>query len=576
MQARIRTIAVFFFIGFLMLIIRLFYWQVIKGPTLSEAARYQYESSKIVSAPRGNILDSNGNPLAYRGEAWLVYGSLREIKADKGEISKQLAQLFISEESFENGEEKEDRLEAEKSRIENLLNKDNVVWVPLKNSVSTQIKKNIESLEIAGIGFERKEDRIYPEASGAAHLLGFVGKDEHGEDKGYFGLEGFYDLVLSGKPGFMTRESDALGIPIVLGDVQEVSAIEGVDLITNIKKGVQVTVEKELKSGVEKYGASSGTVIVMDPKDGAIYAMASYPSFEPANYPAYSDELFRNPAISELFEPGSIFKVVVMAAGLDSGAVTPNTTCDICSGPLKVDKYFIETWNNEYHPNSTMTEVIVHSDNVGMAFIGQRIGANKLYDYLNKFGVGHLTGIDLQGEATASQREKGTWNVVDLATTTFGQGIAVTPIQMIRAVAAIANDGNLVTPRVVSKLKKGSWQAEVEKTEEVRVISEKAANEITAMMLEAASNGEAKWTHKAGFRVAGKTGTAQIPIAGHYDAKRTIASFVGFAPAEDPKFVMLVILREPTSSQWASETAAPLWYSIAEDLFLEFGIHPEK
>jgi cell division protein FtsI/penicillin-binding protein 2 len=222
-----------------------------------------------------------------------------------------------------------------------------------------------------------------------------------------------------------------------------------------------------------------------------------------------------------------------------------------------------------------MIDVIVHSDNVGMSFVAQKLGAESLFDYLNSFGIGKATEIDLQGEASPKLREKGTWNIVDLATAGFGQGVAVTPIQMISAASAIANDGVLVKPQVVDKLKGPGWEEDIKPETLRRVISKESADEITAMMLEAAKNGEAKWTHLRGFKVAGKTGTAQIPISGHYDSEKTIASFVGFVPADEPKFVMLVTLKEPSSSPWASETAAPLWYSIAKDLFPYFGIQPE-
>ena len=222
-----------------------------------------------------------------------------------------------------------------------------------------------------------------------------------------------------------------------------------------------------------------------------------------------------------------------------------------------------------------MVDVIVHSDNVGMSFVGQKLGADALYDYLDAFGIGKVTGIDLQGEGAPKLRDRGTWNVVDLAVASFGQGIAVTPIQMVKAVGAIANGGVMYTPQVVDKLEGVGWEEDVKPEEGTRVISKKAADEITSMMVLAASSGEAKWTHLRGFKVAGKTGTAQIPISGHYDQESTIASFVGFAPANDPKFLMLVTLREPVSSPWASETAAPLWYQIAKDLFIYFGIQPE-
>ncbi len=304
----------------------------------------------------------------------------------------------------------------------------------------------------------------------------------------------------------------------------------------------------------------------MDPKTGGILAMASYPSYDPAKYYEFDGTKYRNPSISDTFEPGSVFKVIVMAAGLDVGVIEPDTKCDICDKPLKVDKYYIETWDRKYHADTTMTEVIVHSDNVGMSFVAQKLGEEKMYDYLTKFGIGKITGIDLQGESSVPLRKKGTWNIVDLMTSSFGQGVATTPIQIVRAVGAIANNGFLVTPKVVKN----------NKNDGVQIISKEAAKKMTDIMIESSKHGESQWTNLKGFSIAGKTGTAQIPIEGHYDATKTIASFVGFAPANDPKFVMIVTLKEPQSSQWASETAAPLWYSIAKDLFQYYGIQPEN
>jgi cell division protein FtsI/penicillin-binding protein 2 len=304
--------------------------------------------------------------------------------------------------------------------------------------------------------------------------------------------------------------------------------------------------------------------------------MASFPSYDPATYWDFGDEYFKNPAISSTFEPGSVFKVVIMASALDMGAVEPDTICDICDKPFQVDKYFIETWNNKYHPNSTMTDVIVNSDNVGMSFVSQKMGADALYDYLTKFGIGKLTGVDLQGEIAPELRAKGTWNIVDLATASFGQGVAITPIELIKAVSTVANGGVEAIPQVVKSLQGSGWEQKNEVKTGKRIISDTAAKEMTAMMVEAAQNGESKWTSLKGFKVAGKTGTAQIPIAGHYDVEKTMASFIGFAPADNPKFVMLVILKEPQSSVWASETAAPLWYSIAKDIFPYLGIQPEN
>ncbi|MDP3994983.1 MAG: penicillin-binding protein 2 [bacterium] len=566
---RINLLFLFFCLFFAAIVARLFFWQIIKGGELAAEAKNQYKLGRTVSAPRGNIYSSDGSFLAARVDSWLVYASLPDMAKPIPYVADKLAPFFL-EEPYERNE-----LLLEIDRLKSILDRKEVVWVPLEHKVATDTKNNIESLEIKGIGFEKEESRYYPEASAAAQLLGFVGKDPNGDDIGYFGLEGYYNLSLSGKSGFLSRESDAKGIPILLGDYTEVSAVRGVDLITYLDKSIQMSVETKLKEAIERYGAKAGTVIVADPKTGAIFAMASLPSYDPLKYFDYGNELFKNPAISDTFEPGSIFKVLVMASALDAKVVKPDTKCDICSGPLRVDKYTIETWNNEYFPDSTMAEVIVHSDNVGMVFVGQKLGDEKMYEYLDKFGIGKETGIDLQGEVAVPLRKKGTWNIVDLSTASFGQGVAVTPIEMIRAVSVLANGGIMPTPQVVDKLSGDNWEEDI-KPKTKKVISEEAVNEVTAMMVEAAKSGESKWINAKGFKVAGKTGTAQIPISGHYDADKTIASFIGFAPAGNAKFIMLVTLKEPSSSPWASETAAPLWYSIAKDLFLYFGIQPEN
>ncbi len=569
MIVRVKLVTFFFVASYLALIARLFYWQIFKGKVLSAQAQNQYQSEYTINAPRGEIFANDGTWLTASGDAWLVFATLPDLKESGKAIAEKLAPFFVDDQEDHSAQL------TEIDRLESLLSRDGV-WIALKRKVNTQTKEQIDSLGIEGIGFEKEEQRVYPEASAAAQLLGFVGKDDDGNDKGYFGLEGYYDVVLSGKVGFKVREKDASGAPILIGATREVSAVEGVSLVTHIDKFIQLTLEKKLKLGIERYGASGGVAIVMNPKNGAVLGMSSYPSYDPNTYWKFGDEFFNNPVISSSFEPGSIFKVIVMASALDARVVEPDTPCDICNGPAKVDKYYIETWNQVYYPNSTMTDVIVHSDNVGMVFVGNKLGSDKLYAYLKAFGFGAPTGIDLQGEADPQIREKEAWSSVDLATASFGQGVAVTPIQMITSVATIANKGIKVSPQVVDKFSGKGWEDDIAPIVGNRVISEKASAQITSMMAEAAKNGEAKWTYARGFKVAGKTGTAQIPIQGHYDEEKTLASFVGFAPYDDPSFVMLVTLREPTSSPWASETAAPLWYDIAKDFFVYYGIQPEN
>ena len=531
---RVRVLGITFLVGTLLLSGRLFFWQIVKGEELSSQGRLQYQSNLDVPAKRGSILASDESWLAASVDAWLLYATKVHLTEPNDKIADLLSPILVSLDELKEDEELDDKINQEKYRINNLLSQSEINWVPLKRKVPTETKNQILALELAGLGFDHEQQRVYPESSSAAHLLGFVGKDEDGNDKGYFGLEGFYDLTLNPKSGFIKREANASGAPILVGSEKLIQAREGVDIVTHINKSIQFSVEEKLKKSLESYGAKQGTVIVMNPQNGGILAMASTPSYDPKRYVEFGDEFFKNPSISESYEPGSIFKPLIMAAALDAGVIESDTKCDICGQAYKVDKYFIETWDKKYYKDSTMTEVIVHSDNVGMVFAGNKLGIDKTYEYISKYGFGEISGIDIEGEFSPQLREEGTWSIVDLATATFGQGIAVTPIQMVKAMSAIANDGTPVVPQVVDKLKSGDWEQDISPQFEETVLSKEAANEATAMMIEAVKNGEAKWTVPDGRKIAGKTGTAQIAVEGHYDDEKNNCIFYRLCTTHKP------------------------------------------
>lgn len=577
------NVLVFIFILFnLIILARLFYWQVIVASKAKELAWSQYRLQVEVPALRGEILASDGFPLAASQKAYLVYASLPHLNYSPEEVAEKLAPILtpsfketkVATDSASEDEEKELIQNVKKDLLEKLKNRD-LVWVPLKHKISGEEKEAIEELKIQGLGFQEEEARFYPEASMAANLLGFVGKDESGQDKGYFGLEGFYDLELKGRPGLIFQEKDAANNPILIGSFVNQEKRDGKSLVLYLDRTVQFIVEKRLKEAIKKYKAKSGFVAIMDPDTGGIIAMASYPTYDPKLYFKFDKSVFKNPVIADTYEPGSVFKIFIMAAAIDEGVVEPETKCDICDGPFKIDKYTIRTWNDKYYPDSTMTEVIQHSDNIGMVFVSQKLSLDSFWQYLRGFGFGEKTNIDLQEEVPALLKEKNRWSKIDLATASFGQGIAITGIQMVRAAAAIANGGNLVEPHMVKKIISGRKIIEIKPKVVRRVIKPETAKIIKEMMVNAVEKGEAKWTKLRGYKIAGKTGTAQIPIAGHYDEEKTIASFIGFAPVDKPRFVMLVSLREPTSSPWASETAAPLFFKITKDLLVYYGIQPD-
>lgn len=564
---RIYLIKISFTVFFLAIISRLFYWQVLKADYLQAQAEEQHLQTRRVGAMRGNIMFSDGVIVASSSPSFSFYGLPKIIPQDqKVNLAYTLAKIFTD------GKEKVD---VEAKEILSKLSQD-LYWVLLKKNIDSLQKKQIESLNISAVGFEPSSIRFYPEGSSAAHLLGFVGSDAKGEATGYFGLEGFYDGELKGVTGLLTHEKDALGLPILSGSFSGREAINGKDLILNIDRSIQFILEKSLKSGMERYGAKAASAVVLDPETGAILAMASFPNYDPANFSGFPKEYYKNPLVADQYEPGSTFKVIVMSAALNEDLVKPDTTCDICAGPVQLGGFTIRTWNNKYYPDSSMSDVIIHSDNTGMVFVGGKLGADKFYEYLVRFGFGQITNIDLQDESSPDLRLEGEWKEIDVATTSFGQGIAVTPIQMTVAVAAIANGGKLMEPHVVKKIvdERGSFEIKPRIIREV--IRPSSARIVTEMMVKAISEGEAKWAKPKGFKIAGKTGTAQIPVAGHYDPDKTIATFVGFAPADDPKFVMLVRYDQPSSSPYGSETAAPTFFEIAKELFTYYKIAPSE
>lgn len=534
---------------FVVIIGRLFYWQVLKSQELSALAQSQSSGVVKLLPIRGEIKASDGFPLAANKISYLAFANPKEIK-EKNKIANVLSLA----------------LNIDSASVSSKLSQD-LFWVSLKSGLDTPTKDYINSLKLPGVGFEEGFNRFYPEASMSSHLLGFVGKNELGQDKGYFGLEGYYDRLLRGKESYGIEIHDALGRPILSKMNMTSGDIKGSDLVLNIDRAVQFLVERKLKEGIEEYGASSGMVGILEPKSGNVIAMASFPNFSEEKFPNYDEKLYKNPFISDLYEPGSTFKPLVMAAAIDAGLITPHTQCPICDGPLAIGGYEIHTWNDKYYRNINMIDVIMRSDNTGMVFVAQKLGVDKMISYLTKFGIGELTDIDLQGEVSPRLKDRKFWYPVDLATTGFGQGISVTPIELLRAFAAIANGGKIMQPQVVSTIKTPTGETIKISPKVVSApIAEKTAKVMTEMLVNAVEKGEASWASLKGYKIAGKTGTASIPVKGHYDTSKTIASFIGFAPAYDPKFVMLVILDKPTASIYGAETAAPIFFSIAKDL----------
>lgn len=573
---RLISIAVFFLLIFTVILVRLFYWQIIKGNELFAASENQHFITLALPAERGEILSSDKSPLVTNQTVYEMYVDLRNIEGGKNNLIDKVSRLMINQNLIKS---QVNTLNKEKEKLKLLLNQKNVVWVPLAHKISPKRKEEIEKLKIKGLGFEKEEIRFYPEGSISAQLLGFVGKDINGEDKGYFGLEGNYDLQLKGKPGRLMTEKDALGRPILLGKEEKIKASEGRTLITTINKSIQKIAEKYLREGMINWGARKGDVIVMDPKNGAILAMVSFPAYDPAKYEESETNFYKNPVTTDMFEPGSIMKPIIMSMALEKGKVTPDTRCPKCFGPREIGGYLIRTFNDVYHPNLTMREVLINSDNTGMVYVGEQLESSLMDAYFKNYGFGSLSGIDVEEEAEGELKPQDKWYAIDKATLTFGQGIAVTPIQMIRAFSVFANGGYLVKPYIVEDVIDNGKIINVAPSDKKNIITLKTCKTITDMLVSVNDKSPLHFPKDLipelkNYKIAAKSGTAQIPIAGHYDPNKTIGSVIGYAPADNPAFIILVRLVEPTVRPWGSDTAGPIFYKITKDLLMYYGISP--
>ncbi|OGG26753.1 hypothetical protein A2960_01105 [Candidatus Gottesmanbacteria bacterium RIFCSPLOWO2_01_FULL_39_12b] len=557
MEKRLYLVFFLYILLFFLVIIKLYYWQISSFDRLKGLSESQTLTTLSVPAVRGNIYAADGSPLVLNQSAFLVYAEPQKIKKSQEVITALSKELEIPSAS-----------------LSALISNQGLKWVSIAEKVDEKKIEAIKQYKIEGIGFTPQSKRYYPEASMAAHLLGFLGKNAKSENQGYFGIEGFYDEQLKGRDGIRKQEEDAVGNPILSERLEEIPAENGRDLYLTIDKTAQFITENKLSEAIIKYGAKGGSVIILEPKTGSVIAMASFPAYDPLNFSNFESKYYNNPVVSSAYEPGSTFKVLVMAAALNEGKVKPDTKYDE-TGPVEIGEYSIKTWNQKYHGEITLAKIMEYSSNVGMVYVENQLGHDLFLKYLDKLGFGVTTDIDLQEESSPVIRQKGKWYPIDYATASFGQGIAVTPLQMVRAVSAIANGGKLVKPYVVKMIKLQNGKIINISPRIIREVFKKETSAlITEMMVSAVENGETKNIKPIGYRIAGKTGTAQIPIAGHYDTDKTIASFIGFAPVDNPKFVMLVTINEPTSSPWGSETAAPVFFEIAKELFTYYGISP--
>jgi cell division protein FtsI/penicillin-binding protein 2 len=448
-------------------------------------------------------------------------------------------------------------------------------WVPLASSVSKDVGEQVNSLRIGGITARPLWEREYPEGTLASHALGFSTVVT-----GYYGIEGFYDAMLRPEPVRWVGPVDIASVPIPWKPVFGEFPDRGVNLELTLERVVQMLVEEELARAVREYQAEGGTIIVMEPDAFGILAAASWPAYDPARYTELAEQdppPFEDPAVSKQYEPGSVFKVLTVAAALDAGIVTPETVY-YDQGWIEVGGQAIWNATRKSYGQQSVTDILVKSLNVGAAWLSTQMGPDIFYRYVQDFGIGQATQVDLAGEVSGQlwlPDDIEHWHPSNLGTNAFGQGVAVTPIQMVTAMATVANDGARLRPHIVGRRIASDGSVSVfQPVLEQQVISPQTAQTLTEMLVQVIEEG-VTLAQVEGYRVAGKTGTAQIPIPGGYAREGTIATFIGFGPVPNPELVVLIKLDRPKSSPWASQTAAPTFQRLMSRLFIVKGVPPE-
>jgi stage V sporulation protein D (sporulation-specific penicillin-binding protein) len=536
---RIKSLICFFTFLYLVLIFHIYNLQIEKRAYFLTKAQNQERASGTFKAPRGNIyfVDRNNNliPAALNKEYPMVYAVPKEIYNENKYDYSQLSQI----------------VNIPVEELKKKLSKPNDLYELLIRKATPEQINQIKNLNLKGIYISDQLLRFYPFGDLASHLLGFVNSDSETE-KGVYGLELSFNKELSGQPG----------------EIKEGKIIEpkhGKDLILTIDRNIQSQAEEILKKLINQYQAVGGSVIVQEPQTGKILAMGSFPNFDPNNYSKFEVSTFLNPAVQSIYEPGSVLKLITMAAGIDSGKITPETTY-VDTGSITLNGKTIKNWDLKAHGLQTMTGVIEQSINTGAVFAQRKTGPDIFYNYLIKFGFSELTNIALPGEVRGNINSLKNGREIDFATASFGQGVAVTPIELISAISAIANGGNLMKPIILAD----------EKPQVVRrVISEETAKAVTKMMISAVEKN--KVAVIPNYLVAGKTGTAFVPrFGGKGYTDDVINTYVGFAPAFNPKFVILIKLNKPKGSPLAGQTVVPAFRELAQFILNYYNIAPDK
>ncbi|ASS77224.1 stage V sporulation protein D [Tumebacillus algifaecis] len=544
---------------FLALVGRLGYVQMIQAPWLTEQAEDLWRRNIPVEPKRGVITDRNGEVLAYNGSAPTIVVIPSQVK-DKPGTAKQLAPV----------------LDMTYEKVLKTISKRTllVYLAPGGRKITEEKARQVRALNLEGVHVTEEGKRYYPFDGLAAHILGFAGVD----NQGLTGLERWYDDRLKGERGRISFFANAKGQEMPQENDEYVAPKNGEKLVTTIDAEIQTFVEREMENVVAQYNPDEAMMIVADPKTGEILALANYPNFKPASYRSYPQETYnRNLAIWKNFEPGSTFKIVTLAAALEEKKISL-TDSFYDPGYYEVAGHKIRCWKAGGHGSETMLDVVENSCNPGFMLMGEKLGKETLFSYIDKFGFGKKSGIELPGEGKGVMFNLKNVGPLELATTSFGQGVAVTPIQQVMAVSAIANGGKLMKPQVVKEWRDPDSDQVIEKMEpEVvrRVVSENTAKQVRESLESVVARGSGKNAYLEGFRVGGKTGTAQVAENGAYKSGHYIVSFIGMAPVDNPRLVAYVAINNPKAPLvFGGIIAAPVVGNVLADSLHYLGVKP--
>lgn len=559
MKARILSVGGGIAVLLAMVAMRIVQFTLTQSPDLAALARRQHHEQIHIAAHRGAIVDRHGETLASSVERPSVYVRPRRVStSDRARAQAQLSAALGM---------------PPRAIAAKLASDAGFVW--LKRAVSPREQAAVHGLGIGGLGEVTEARRFYPHGVAAAQVLGVAGVDLRGIE----GIERIYEQDLRALTRTLEIERDALGREILTEGIDDPRVLDGATVQLTIDVGLQTIAESALEAGVREAQAAAGTAIVLDPWTGEILALANAPTFDPNDRGTVPPAHRRNRAINDFYEPGSTFKAILAAAALEHGVVRPDEMIFCENGAMPVGKWVIH--DHHRHGWLSMTEAIAVSSNIAAAKIGERLGRDRFYPFLVDLGFGKATGIDLPAEVGGMLRPIGDWSRINLMTTSFGQGVAVTPLQMARAFAAIANGGQLVQPYVGMRATSASGEELWEHQPNVirRVMKPETAKAVTAMLEQVVEEGGTGTKAQiAGVKVAGKTGTSQKvePGTGRYSADARVASFVGFLPADAPKFVIMVMVDEPQTSKYGGMVAAPIFQAIGAAALERLGLIPAQ